>query len=448
MQGAGLSRPTSPRQTQPESGLELDWNRQHPYASRVVASESGVPLAPWWESAGPGSLGPGTYALVIGVSRYDNLPPLGDSEAPPWSMGMSQLESAALSAAGFAEWLMTTHFLPDAPLSAVWLLLSPSDAEYARLAPDKRRAPLALAANVLNAATAWRAACRSNAGNVGLLYAAGHGLGVDRDKPGILLLQDFANDPVDALLENTLNLTRVHGNLAGSQGGSPRRQFSFFDACRPRSTLTLTSDLAESPPLWTIPVVPTAQASPMFLGAAVGTVAYGVPGEGTLFWQALRTCLESDAVDLLDDGSWGVTDDRLYAALSRRLRELAAAVGRDQQAAVIPTSGGVALHVNKSPPSCEKSFAVRPSKAGSYSFATLRHSVREPPVFSGVALESPYSHVVSAGTYELEVMIDPSQPEFEDTRTWEFLRPRGPRDIVADVGAVIPSETRVEAAVE
>jgi hypothetical protein len=394
-------------------------------------------LEPWWRSAAPYADGdPGTYALVIGVSRYDNLPPGGEPGSEPWSMGLSQLDCAALGAAQFADWIQNTHRLPDAPLRSIWLLLSPSDAETAKLTPDQRNAPAALTTNVLSALGAWRSACRRNSANVALLYAAGHGIGMSRATPGVLLLQDYADDPVDALLEHALSLTKVHGNLAGSPRGAPGRQFSFFDACRPRTPLSLTLDLGDAPPLWMIPVVATAEASPMFLSAAVGTRAYGQAGQVTLFWRALKECLDAYAVDLLDDGRWGVSDDRLFAPLRKRLQMISQEFGVNQRAALVPTPAGVPLHVCPNPPSIERTFAVWPEEARQYAFATLRGSDPEPPVFEAVCLEEPYRRSVKAGTYELSVAIDPATPPFEDTRLFPFIWPRGPHQIdVPVVGA-------------
>src|SRR5690242_13546377 len=104
---------------------------------------------------------------------------------------MQQLESAAITAAEFARWLHDEHNIPDAPLRSIRLLLSPSNAELDGLSEREREAPRACMANVESAVCAWVETCRSDTGNVAVLYAAGHGIATTSVEPGILLLEDY-----------------------------------------------------------------------------------------------------------------------------------------------------------------------------------------------------------------------------------------------------------------
>lgn len=396
-------------------------------------------MEPWWRSSSEHLDAPGTYALVIGVSRYANLPPRGARGADEWTMGLSQLTSAAISAAHFARWLRTRHRLPDASLRAIWLLLSPSEDEAVQLEADERATPPATSENVLYALDAWRTACQTNTGNVAVLYGAGHGIATHALEPGVLLLEDFGTDRQDGVLQRALSLTTIWGNMRGSPTGAPARQFTFFDACRPRPELSLRYDLGSAPPHWDVPLVPTVETAPVFLGAAAGSMAYGNPGAGTIFGTALEECLDGLAVELLrgrpsgDPGAWGVADDGLHVPLRERVRELARDGGVDQKADLIAPGGGAAIHVLEEPPIVTQRFAVMPEDARPVAFGTLRHAPNAPPVFADLPLPEPTHRDVAAGTYEFSVAVRPDTPPFESDVVSEFVRPSGPRETVLSV---------------
>jgi hypothetical protein len=384
-------------------------------------------MEPWWaaDSSGP-TTEPGTHALVIGVSRYENLPP-GASPSEPWVVGMQQLESAAITAAEFARWMRKTHYLPDAPLRSIWLLLSPSAAELPSLTSEEQDAPAARLENVEKAVDAWVATCRCHRDNVAVFYAAGHGIGQNRAEPGVLLLEDFAAKGMEAVLQHTLSVTTVHAALAGSPRGAPRRQFGFFDACRTRHPASLTHELSGAWPPWSPATTPTAETSPLYLSTADGAPSYGRPGRATLFWEVLRSCLTEHAVTTLDgrDNVWGVSDDRLLSPVKTRLRSLAEDEGVHQDPTVVHAPAGVPFHVCRVPPSLERTFAVAPASAGVWARGTLRHDDRAPPVFADVRLEAPHTETVPAGNYEVSVTIDPDHPQFVDRRLWRMIRPGG-----------------------
>jgi hypothetical protein len=385
-------------------------------------------VEPWWSasSAGP-TAEPGTHALVIGVSRYERLPPYVPANLP-WVVGMGQLESAATTAAQFARWLLETHHLPDAPLQSIWLLLSFSDAEESALTREERSAPRARLEHVAAAVTAWKGVCRRHADNVAVIYAAGHGIGQGRYEPGVLLLEDYAAGGMEGLLEHTLSITTLHGVMAGSNSGIPRRQFGFFDACRTRHPETLKRDLNGAWPPWSAPLERTAETCPMYLGTADGARAYGRPGGVTLFWEALHACLTEDAVSTLDgrDAIWGIRDDRILHPLRARLSKFAEDAEVNQVADVVPAPSGVPFHICHSPPLLERSFGVSPDVAGEWAHGTLRHDENDAePEFADVPLDEPHTTNVPAGNYEFSVTIDSDQPMYASARVLRFIRPSG-----------------------
>jgi Caspase domain len=401
-------------------------------------------MEPWWHDTAAKPDSPGTYALVIGVSRYDHLPRRGERSEEEWTMGLSQLASAAISAAGFASWLRSDYIQPDAPPRAIWLLLSISPEEEEELDGEIRAAPASTTENVLEALKSWRSQCQSDSGNVAMLYAAGHGIASHRFDPGVLLLQDYGADRNGGLLEHALDLTAVHGKMAGSK--EPGRQFSFLDACRPRPELTLRYDLAQAPPHWDVPLVPLAESWPMFLGAVTGSLSYGRPGIGTIFWEALRECLTNEAVDLLPNPRtnpsevWGVSDDALAAPLRRRVAKLAQEAGVDQQTLSIGSFSGTPLHVLAKPPLTMHRFRVIPDVVQESAFATLRRDRATPAVFEDLPLREPATEEVPAGNYEFSVDLRPPILEFDHGRTPTFIRPRGLPETVLELARKDPSE--------
>jgi hypothetical protein len=73
--------------------------------------------------------GPGTHALVIGVSSYPHV--TGGTDPTPLgeSFQLQQLSTAARSASEFAGWLLNEYHNERAPLKSLRVLLSPSATE-------------------------------------------------------------------------------------------------------------------------------------------------------------------------------------------------------------------------------------------------------------------------------------------------------------------------------
>ena len=96
-------------------------------------------MTPWVKRDPPGGAS-ATHALVVGVSRYTNLPV--DGEAPPVAnetFGLRHAKTPATSAWVFARWLESTYNNPAAPIGTIRVLLSPSDWEIENvpeLAPE------------------------------------------------------------------------------------------------------------------------------------------------------------------------------------------------------------------------------------------------------------------------------------------------------------------------
>jgi len=133
--------------------------------------------------------GPGIHALVIGMSNYSRADEPDKSAGQPDKSDdrrgkrraskvkpiFPDIPGAASGAVRFAQYLESGFGSPHSiPLHTVRLLLSPVDDESIWL-PDRGRWELAEYWNVYDALEDWAAECDTNAGNLAILYIAGHG---------------------------------------------------------------------------------------------------------------------------------------------------------------------------------------------------------------------------------------------------------------------------------
>jgi caspase domain-containing protein len=379
-------------------------------------------MTPWIERgpAADGSGDPCTHALVVGVSRYeflteDGSPGPGGRE----TFGLQQVKTPATSAFLFARWLETTYRSPTAPLGTIRLLLSPSEWEQENV-PDLAEIPAeavpATRANVEEAVAEWFAACSTNADNVAVLYASGHGIQMSPDDGGIVLLEDFARFP--SVLDFSLDVGAVRKGMAGPT--MAQRQFYFVDACRVRPEAALRFQTLGSGVGLPNPFAGTARVSAVYFAATPSTEALGAPGKGTLFVQALVECLDTAlGVDdhVQPDRTWAVTATTLVSALPKRVRELAETFGAEQTA----TTGGqledVPFHTLEGKPQVPIAVELAPEGAAAVALARL-FDPQAGDVFDGEAFAPRIAREVPAGNYLLEVRLQPPTPPFKDVSTF------------------------------
>ncbi|WP_254412077.1 caspase family protein [Dyadobacter diqingensis] len=257
---------------------------------------------PNWE---PGT--PGTFALLIGVSRYDHLAggngPLADK-----NYGLGQLAVSAWTTYALFEWLRTSYVFDGAPLAQCWLLLSPTAEEKDKIkaAIDINGGPDVLDSNqqgtysqIEEAVSFWNstmaklpktAAKQSRS----FFFFSGHGLEIHL-REQILLPSDYLRLP--GTYDRALNIRRLSDAMARLPVCD---QFFFVDACR-----NTHPDLAKleirGNGILTIAgtdIINPACNSAILYATATGMPAhqYGSPGRGySLFGQALLDGLQSQA---------------------------------------------------------------------------------------------------------------------------------------------------------
>jgi hypothetical protein len=388
-------------------------------------------VSAWFKARGRAA-GPRTHAFVLGVSRYEHLPKRPQDPVSDETFGLRQLESAATSAVRFARWLTTGYNRPDAPLLDLWLLLSPSTRERRGLSDEEREAPAATRDAVRAALDEWKAACEADRDGIAVFYASGHGIVLGPHEGGIVLLEDFNAEP-DRRMERTLSVVDARSGLAGPN--APKRQFWFLDACQPQPERRGGIELRSAGlPGWNGHIPEHTDVSPIFMSAATGTLAFGKPGKGTLFSEALEDCLGLLAVGLGDDGGWVIND----TTLGRRLKARVAALAEEASAVQLADFGGrwgdVPFHVLPSPPRVPVTVSVAPDSARTCAFGTLTAGP-DGTVFQEESLQQPVRRTVAAGNYILQVAINPPADTFADKELPWFIAPNGPDALEVAVGS-------------
>lgn len=367
-----------------------------------------------WLSRGDSD--PRMHALVIGVSKYQFLTEDGSQGTGGGkTFGLRQARTPATSAFRFAKWLESTYNNPAAPLGSVRLLLSPSDFEKQNVAGLDALPAEVLAAtrdNVAQAVDDWMTDCATDAGNVAILYASGHGIQMSPDDGGIVLLEDFAK--LQSVLDHSLDVGAVRKGMAGST--IAQRQFYFVDACRVKPEEAVQFQTLGNGVGLPATFEGRAPVSPVYFAALPSTEALGAIGDGTLFVQALLECLDT-ALGVDDraqaDGSWAVTSTTLVKELPKRIRELADSHGAEQ----VATTGGqiedAPFHILPGKPEVPITIQLDPDTAVACARARLWDPLAA-EIFDGEAFAPTISRKVPAGQYALKVTIDPPTEPFRD----------------------------------
>jgi hypothetical protein len=258
-------------------------------------------------------VGPATHVIVLGVGAYPHLNG-GTGALTPDHDGMGQLSSPPISARAFANWLIRSFQHPGKPLSTVALLISaPSPERFenprTHQVHDVERATSHTASAAIKE---WKECGDSNSGNLLVFYFCGHGITEGTDTA--LLLDDFGADPQNSL-DGALDLRRLY---LGLQRCRATEQCFFIDACRSSSRTLADAEgfvgkvviqPGRHDPTWEKPV-----RAPKFYATFNGAKAYGLPGEPSLYSQALMKALAGWGADD-EDGTWRVTTSRLAEAV-------------------------------------------------------------------------------------------------------------------------------------
>ena len=248
---------------------------------------------------------PGTFALLIGVSRYDHLDG-GTGPLTANNYGLGQLAVSAWTAYALFEWLRTTYQFGPAPLAQCWLLLAPTEAEKTKIGeaitasggPDVlTHNQLATFTNQEEAVLLWNQAMSNQPKTAAessraVFFFSGHGLEI-HTREQILLPADYLRLPQSH--NRALNIRKLSDAMTRL---AVCDQFFFVDACR-NTHPDLASLNIEGSGIITIAsgeAINSACNSAILYATATGMPAhqYSSPNDGySLFGQSLLDGLRS-----------------------------------------------------------------------------------------------------------------------------------------------------------
>jgi Caspase domain len=263
---------------------------------------------------------PGMHAFVVGVSAYPHLPPYGQRvrRVHP-TFGMTQLTSPALSAARFAEWLITQRAGLPRPLATCRMLLRPSEIERPLIPPILSIPDDASTRSFQREAAAWSRDVASHRDGVAVFFFCGHG--VQRQHDDQLMLLDEFGSGLGGVFAGAVDLHSLFYGVAPTQElpDVARTQLYFLDTCRTLPAQFRDFDLSSASSALAVrtPALDDRRA-PRFFSSLPGSSAYGIAGEPSVFTSALLRCLRGAAGDLADDIAgerWAVTVGSLARAL-------------------------------------------------------------------------------------------------------------------------------------
>lgn len=301
--------------------------------------------------------GPATHALVLGVGAYPHLNG-GKKRLTDDHDGMGQLTSPPISARMFASWLMTSFHHPGKQLATVSLLTSEEKSAPfidPKNAGKSFRIQEATSANVTMAVKDWFDRGKTHPDNLLLFYFCGHGISAGTDTA--LLLSDYGKNPLNSL-EGAIDFRRLR---LGMQRCQASEQCFFIDACRASSDTLVTAEFAGQVIIQPRPRDPSwpKWRAPVFYSSLKGDKAYALPGEPSVYTDALLKAFQNLAADD-EEGDWRVSTVRIQSTVDhlvpRRMRDLekVQVPTSDDQSTIylnyLPGSPNALVYVHTEPP--------------------------------------------------------------------------------------------------
>lgn len=365
---------------------------------------------------------PGCHALLVGVSAYPHL--LGGSgPIASETFGLPQLSAAVASAVRIYEWLLQHQDGMAAPLATCRMLVSPSAAEPS---PQGDVEPATLE-NFLRVAAAWRADAVTQRAGIAFFYFAGHGFELGPTEQ-VMLLADFGNG-IGPLLRGTISVNNLFYGMAPSARAPniARTQVYCIDTGRHHPTIPNVERLNTTAVFDADPATLDDRAAAVFYAAASGGDAFAIPGQQSLFSEALLECLNGGAATTVGENDdqepiWGVTLYSLAEALPRSVDELSARLGADQRVTVGGSLGPAVLRYTDGPPTVNVSLRIHPEEAVPHARVTVVDA-QEHERWTNAGQRHPYELALPAGSYSVRVLFPSSTPPYVERASVKFARP-------------------------
>lgn len=358
---------------------------------------------------------PQTHALVIGVGEYPHLKrgKLFATQPAATTMGLGQLTSSPLSAAAFANWLVTHLSNPQAPLGSVELLLSPDS--YTDPQGVTTHVHPATLQNIQATFNSWDARLEVHKKNVGIFYFCGHGLAKGAEM--LLLPEDFGanpNNPWDTAINFDLTWYGMYGCQAATQ-------CYYLDCCRETPIELLQTIGVVGRVLKALkPSFPDRDAY-VLKAAPLGRKAHGPENGVSFFTQGLIRCFDALGADYLDGNKWKVTTASLAEAILRYMKRVKLPGGMPGSCSRGGESSFI-TEIHELPGSAQVMTTIACDPAAALAAANLAvlHNLR--PALTRVPGPDPWDLEIEAGTYDVEAKFP--NHEYQDKTKPMNLYPR------------------------
>ncbi len=361
---------------------------------------------------------PGLHAFIAGVSYYHHLPG-GDGPKAEVDHSFQQLTAAAKSAHRIAEWLINRRDHLPVPLATIRLLISPNKKTEGELLGIGSRCTRA---NFASEIKDWQkdAISKKHDKHYTFFYFAGHGA-IRKKSDSILLLEDFG-DPSDGDFAKAVALDNIFFGMsppADRKQKMARTQFYFIDAC---SVLPKVLKRKQKPNLSDVFLVDLngldERSAPIFHASVPGAETFSIPGEQTIFSEALMNCLNGAAGKALPeekngDVRWQVSVLSLNDALKKQIILLNKKYGTKMKYAPRGYQMEAPIHTLDGPPEVTGLLHVIPRTAVHFiSVNIIRNSERKSEIVWNLprVKPHPYQGTLTAGSYILRTIADTPEP--------------------------------------
>jgi hypothetical protein len=269
----------------------------------------------------PNPPAPAVHILVVAVGDYPYLHGGSEQELLP-NGGLGQLESPVTSAEVFCRWLQADFKPRNLPIGSIEVLCSAGgafldqDGRAANVLPPTMR-------NARRAIGDWAARADQHEDSFTLFYFCGHGV-----SSGIvhsLLLEDFGEDVNDPFTTGAIDAELF---MNGVRPKAAKSQLFLIDACR-KVDHTVFKNLGDPRGAPILPAPANARLGVVeqatLWATALGSLAYGIPGQPSIFMSAMLHAMEGGgAMQDPDDASWVIRPDMLKMSIDHIIQRIPA----------------------------------------------------------------------------------------------------------------------------
>lgn len=362
---------------------------------------------------------PGLHAFITGVSYYKHLSG-GEGPKAELDFKFPQLSASAKSAYKIYEWLLKRQNQLAVPLATIRLLLSPSkkiEAELRGIGSPCTRA------NFSSEIKKWRkdALSTKHDENYTFFYFAGHGA-IRKKNDSILLLEDFG-DPAGGPLERSVALNNIFYGMSPPKSKKRKiagKQLYFIDACSVLPQILKRKEEIKISDIFSVDLGGVDdRSSPIFHAAAPGAETFSVPGEQTIFSEALLDCLNGAGGKALPEDANGVVKWQVSViALNTALKSQIEVLNQKYNTGIKYTGTGyqidAPIHTLDGPPEVKGLLQVIPEEALPFIAVDIINKREGKSWNFSPVKPHPHPCILPAGYYTIKTTVNPPRQPYQN----------------------------------